>query len=193
MTLNFTVTSPGVTALDTVPVLRPDAGEGAPGELKSVNDYVALSTANAASTSTKLQMLRLPSTVKLKHLFLTGSVDFDSSTGAALALDVGAYYGDGPSATNVAGTPVQDGTQASLAGTVISATAFRSTFTAHDVILSNSEVGFADPAKTKQPLWQALGLSSDPGGFIDVVVAVHTAAAGTQAAGNLGCEAQYVY
>lgn len=199
MTNNYTVSSASTTALDTAPVLRPDTGQGAPGELKSLDDFVALSTGQLGSTSTKAQLIRLPSTCKLKSMSLNSSVQFDGGSGSpALAFNVGAYYSDAPmlpsaATTNVAADYVQDGTAPSLAGTIISATAFASAVSAHAAVLSNSQVGFVDPAKRVQPLWQALGLASDPGGYIDVVVAVQAAAAGgTITAGNLGLKADFV-
>lgn len=199
MTNNYTVSSASTTALDTTPTLRPDTGQGAPGELKQLNDYVALTTGQLGSTSTKAQIIRLPSTCKLKSLTLSSSVQLDGGSGSpALAFNVGAYYSDAPmpgtaTNTNVGNSYVQDGTAPSNAGTVISATSFASAVNAHAAALSKVQVGFVDPAKTNQPLWQALGISADPGGYIDVVVAVSVAAAGgTITAGNLGCSADFV-
>lgn len=44
--------------------------------------------------------------------------------------------------------------------------------------------------KREQPLWQAIGLTTDPGGTFDIGVVVTTA--NTGAAGRLGLEVQYV-
>jgi hypothetical protein len=43
--------------------------------------------------------------------------------------------------------------------------------------------------KQEQPLWQAAGMSADPGGTLDIIVLVTTALA---AGGLLGLEVQYV-
>jgi hypothetical protein len=44
-------------------------------------------------------------------------------------------------------------------------------------------------AKREQPIWQAAGLTSDPGGLLDVVVTL-TAAAGS--AGNISADVEYM-
>jgi hypothetical protein len=42
------------------------------------------------------------------------------------------------------------------------------------------------------PLWAQVGLSTDPGGYIDIVLAVHTVASGTAAAGNVALTVEVV-
>ncbi len=41
-------------------------------------------------------------------------------------------------------------------------------------------------------LWAQVGLATDPGGYIDIVMAVHTVASGTAAAGNVVLNAETV-
>jgi hypothetical protein len=48
-----------------------------------------------------------------------------------------------------------------------------------------NEGGFYPMSKRNQPLWQALGLSADPGGFIDIV-ATCVSVAVTTGTGKLG-------
>jgi hypothetical protein len=46
--------------------------------------------------------------------------------------------------------------------------------------------------KRQKQLWDALGLTSDPGGFIDVVAVVHTTDV-TTGTGNIYVDCQFVY
>lgn len=59
--------------------------------------------------------------------------------------------------------------------------------------LNNSDVTGASGSyttdKREQPLWQAIGLAADPGGFFDIGIVVTTA--NTGAAGRVGLEVQY--
>jgi len=184
-----TLASASITSLDTLPTSRPDTGEGAPGMSKQISDFVSVTTGGLASTSSTYKMVRLPSTAKLKALRGTSSTALDTNGSPTLAINVGAYYSDAPSNTTLG--PVQDGTQPALAGTSISANCFASA-TVFGVKQNGTDLlsNFA-PSKRNKPLWSALGLSSNPGGFIDIVVAVQAAAA-TAAAGELGIEASYV-
>lgn len=173
-----TVKSASITSLDAAAQsLSPSLieGAGAAGWLVDHSDYVAMTAAGLASTSSTYKMVRLPSscTIKLGRLFTKSGLD--SSTG--LAIDLGAYYSD----------DTNDGTPYSLQGTLISATCFVS-----NVAFGQSSAGSnidalsnLDASLRNSQLWQQVGLASDPGGYIDVVLAVHTIASGTAAAGNV--------
>lgn len=200
--------SASIIALDTIPVLKPDTGQGAAGELQQVNDYVAVTTAGLGSTSSSYQLLRLPSTAKLKSLSIFNDTLMDTGgLAAALVLYIGAQYSDAPKSGNVgtAGSngPIVDGTVPSNAGVVIAKNAFGSVTnpaagTETKVVpFGSSPASWGQGASDNifnamnEPLWQALGLTSDPGGFIDITVYVHTAA-NTAAAGNIAASASYV-
>jgi hypothetical protein len=147
-----------------------------------VNDYVAATAAGVASTASTYKAIRLPSQAFLKSLEISTIAGLDSSTG--LQIDVGAYYSDS----------TVDNTQPSLQGVLISANVF-----AAAVNFANSSLGqkldglqSLDPNLRTSPLWQQVGLTADPGGYIDVVIAVHTAKSGNAAAGNINVQAIFV-
>ena len=70
--------SASIALLDTVQVLYPDAGQGAPGGLRQLNDFQALSTAQLGTTVTSLRIVRVASTVKIKSLALDDSANMDT-------------------------------------------------------------------------------------------------------------------
>ena len=105
---------------------------------------------------------------------------------AALTWDVGLYYSDAPA------NGAFDGTNASNTG-VISAALFASAFVAPTTVGRTSLIGLGTYTvdKFNTPLWEAAGLTSDPGGYFDIVVTVHHAAT-TAVAGNLGINVEFV-
>jgi hypothetical protein len=183
--MTYTLESASITALDTIPVLKPDAGQGAPTEDKELNDYVAFTTGQLGSTSTTANILRLPTTAKVNRLRIDTDGSLDSNGSPTLAFNVGLAYSDAPL------SGVLDGTQPSLAGTSISATSFANSQT---VSVKARAVDISPSVINKQkPLWQGVaGLASDPGGFFDIYVTVEAAAA-TAVAGNFGLEVEYSY
>lgn len=173
------VKSASITTLDSVGSTTYDPlteGYGAPGIEHNRSDYVAATAAGLASTSSLYKMVRLPTTCVLKDGWLFTSGQMDSNASATLAVDLGAYYSD---ATN-------DGTPTSLQGTQISANCFVANQSfAHTTAGSKIDALSALNANLRtSPLWKQVGLTSDPGGYIDIVLAVHTAAA-TGVAGNV--------
>lgn len=176
-----TVKSASITTLDGTSQQPPAAtqlttGIGAAGETINHSDFVAATTGGLASTASLYKMVRLPTRHILKAGDLYTKSGLDSSTG--LAVDLGAYYSDSP----------VDGTPASLQGTLISANCFvaaqafgQSSAGSKIDALSNLDANLRN-----SPLWQQVGLTSDPGGYIDVVLAVHTVVSGTATAGNIG-------
>lgn len=177
-----TLSSASIVALDVMnpgnaggPIAILTSGEGSQADVRDLSDFVTPTALGLANTGSKYKILRVSPEIKIKALTLVADGVLDSSTG--LALDVGAYYSDS----------TVDGTPAALQGTAISVNcflaigaAFQSSSTA-DV---NALTAFSLPNRNKR-LWEALGLSANPGGNIDIVVAVHTAAT-TAASHNLG-------
>jgi hypothetical protein len=182
-----TVKSASITTLDGAPQnatspTQLTEGLGAAGRLIDHSDYVVMTAGGLASTSSTYKLLRLPTQCILKLARLFTKSGLDSSTG--LAVDLGAYYSDS----------TIDGTPASLQGTLISATCFMSNV-AFGQSGAGSEVNALsnlDANLRNAPLWQQVGLSSDPGGYIDIVLAVHTIASGTATAGNVALNAETV-
>lgn len=180
----YTAKSASIVNQDSVlPVANP-TGNGAQGYERNISDSVAVTTGQLGTTATIIGLVRVSSNIKLKSITLTSDAALDSSTG--LTLDVGAYYSDAY-ATN----GVVDGTPPALSGTAISVNAFSAILVFQGTFQNVYALKSFAVANKNKPLWQALGLAADPGGFIDVVVAVH-AAATTAVAGNLGISAAFV-
>lgn len=185
------IKSLSITNLDTAgpaPIANL-AGAGAPAYVRAISDSCALTTAGEASTSSTYKMVRVQSDVILKNIKLLTSATLDTGGGSAsLTFDIGAYYSDS----------TVDGTAVANQGVLISATAFATavvsplagvptSVTWNSTFLANE----VTPGPfMNSPLWEALGLATDPGGYIDIVVAVH-AAANTAAAGSLWLEASF--
>jgi len=175
------VKSASITVLDGAPQnatspTQLTEGSGAVGRLNNHSDYVAATAAGLVDTGSKYKMVRLPTQCIVKSIEVFSSAGLDSSTG--LKIDIGAYYSDS----------TQDGTPASLQGTAIdvdcflAATAFGQSGAGSRI----SGIANLDANLLNAQLWEQVGLASDPGGYIDVVLAVQTVASGTAAAGNIG-------
>lgn len=172
-----------ITNLDTIPAVPNTTGEGSPGYVRTVEGFVTVNAADAAGST--YQLVRVPSNAKVKHVFLT------SEAQGAGAVQLGVYYSDS----------TIDGTAAANQGLVVPTTGVN--FFANDVsvaaaVLSIDEVfqnqataGANNLSLVNQPLWQALGLTADPGGFLDIVATVHTTAV-TTGTGRLGVSVEYV-
>ncbi len=175
-----TVKSASITTLDGAPQnatspTQLTEGVGAAGRLVDHSDFVTMTTGGLADTASRYKMVRLPTQciVKLARLFTKAGLD--SSTG--LVIDLGAYYSDS----------TIDGTPASLQGTLISADCFVSN-KAFGQSGAGSEIDALsnlDANLRTSQLWEQVGLSADPGGYIDVVLAVSTVVSGTATAGNV--------
>ena len=165
-----------ITGLDTTPVVQPTAGEGGPASLKNVSsgDVVGIAASSIGAT---YQFVRVPSNAKVKR------VEFDSEAQAAGAIDIGVYY----ATDGIGGKPT-----ALLAAAAISQAFFASAValtSASQPTNVTNESGTYTPAKRNQPLWQAVGLASDPGGNFDIVGTVSTAI--TTGTGKMGLNVDY--
>lgn len=149
----MTTKSTSVTNLDAIPVTRPTAGEGAPGRYKHVGDYATAPINTGAGGI--VQFVRIPSTAKVKEVFLESAAQTQGT------YDIGLYY----SSSTV------DGTAAANQGVVLDADFFASAVSCASAVPKATQVnesGTYTVAKRNQPIWQAAGLTSDPGGFFDV-------------------------
>ena len=172
--------STAITNLDASPIVANTAGHGAPGLVHQVDGYVTVSASMAAGSTYRL--VRLPTKAILKHLF------FESEAQGAGKFNLSAYYSDSTT----------DGTPSTLQGIIVPTTGDQ--FWASDIDCASAvasadkvnESGNNTLAKRQQQLWEALGLTSDPGGFIDVVAVVHTTDV-TTGTGKLGVSALFVY
>jgi hypothetical protein len=182
-----TLKSTSITNLDAVPVVQNSTGEGAPGYSRAISDSAAPTAAGLAAIGSAYKLVRIPSNVKLKSINIVTDAALDTNAAPTLAAKVGAFYSDG----------TQDGTQPALQGTAVN--------TGADFAASGTKFGSATAAtlnvdglgaltlpNRNKPLWAALGLASDPGGFFDIVLTLTAVAATAAAGGNVGVVVQYV-
>lgn len=169
--------STSITNLDANPVVMNTAGEGAQGELYVQTEFVTVSA--AASATSTYRMIRVATTVKLKALYI------ESEAMGAGKVNLSLYYSDS----------TVDGTAVANQGAIVSGgdQLFASDVDLTSAIVNTNiinESGNFPLSKRNQPLWQAAGLTTDPGGNFDLVYVVHTTDITTGAA-RLGLRAEY--
>ncbi len=170
--------STSITNLDTIPVLYNTSGAGGAAMMRTINDFAVALAADAAGST--YQLVRIPTTAVVK------AVVFESEAQGAGAVDIGLYYSD---ATN-------DGTPSAKQGLVVPSPGIN--FFATDVNIASAvtptnvtnQSGNYNLSLRNEPLWQAVGLAADPGGYFDVVATVHTTAV-TTGTGRLGVLVDY--
>lgn len=175
--------STSITNLDASPVVANTAGNGAPGVVRRVQGFITTVASDAAGSTYRL--VRLPTTARDIRVF------FEAEAQGAGKVQLSAYYSDSTT----------DGTAVANQGLVVPTTG--AGFFADDIDCA-SAVTPADKTGTGtsgqanyhlgnrgKALWDALGLTSDPGGYIDLVAVVHTTAITTGAA-RLGVDVSYV-
>lgn len=164
------VKSTPITNLDASPVVQNTAGEGGPAPLKSVDGYTT--AVASSSVDATYQLVRVPSNAKVKSVFL------ESEAQGAGAFDIGVYY----ATDGIGGRPT-----ALLAAAAVSRALFGSAVSCASAVSTDvtNESGNYTLDKRTQPLWQAAGLSADPGGNFDIVATVTTTAV-TTGTGKLG-------
>jgi hypothetical protein len=172
-----------ITSLDSIPVVPVTTGEGGPGYVRGNSAFVTALAADAIGSTYKL--VRIPSNAKVKHLFFT------SEAQGAGAVSLSVYYSDS----------AFDGTPPALQGLIVPTTGanfFANSINVGAAVLSVDEVfqnqavaGANNLSLYNQPLWQALGLAADPGGYLDIVGVVTTTAI-TTGGGRLGVDIQYI-
>ena len=159
MTVQPNLLSSAITSLNATPAVRKTAGFGAAGVLRTITGKTAaLTTGDTAGGI--LRMVRVPSNAMIQEV--SWGVEAATTT---FDCDIGVYYSnayDGTSTSNVA-----------AADTAIDADFFASAVDMHSVsttgwIKATFEGGHMLPSMCIQPLWQAVGLASDPGGFLDI-------------------------
>lgn len=169
------VKSTPITNSDATPVVLNTNGEGAAGSLQNVTgSAVAVASSSADST---YRFVRVPSTAKIKQIRAT------SQAQGAGSFDFGVYY----PTTGKTG-------KADLAANAIdqdffaTAVDFSSAVQPTDI---TNESGTYTADKWNLPLWAAVGLTSDPGGYFDIVGTVKTTAV-TTGTGIMGLDVDYV-
>lgn len=173
-----------ITALDTFQPAgdQQSSGFGAPGFLRSVSGVITPVASD--NTTTTYQMVRIPTNAVIKHVWLV------AQTQGAGQYDISVYYSDS----------AIDGTPSAVQGLVVPTTG--ATFLG-DAINNASAIAPTDelaaggtaagwtPAMINKRLWDALALTSDPGGFFDIVLVV-TDTAVTTGTGLVALSVEYV-
>ncbi len=155
------VKSTPVTNLDATPAVPSTTGEGGKGYLVEVSGYVTVPA--SASADSTFRFVRVPTTAKIK------AVVASSEAQAAGTVDIGVYY------PTIGRTGVAD-----LAANAIDQDFFAAVYS-YAAASAPTDVTYQAGAgnlrsEINTPLWQALGLTSDPGGFFDIVATVKTTA-----------------
>lgn len=159
-----------ITNLDASPVVANTSGEGAAGRIHAVGAFVTVSASMAALSTYRL--VRLPSNCKVKQVL------FESEAQGAGKFQIGVYPSDSTT----------DGTNAAAPNTATSVKLFADDIDCASAVAQSDKTnsgGSYTLDKRNQPLWQAAGLSADPGGFLDIVATVHTTDV-TTGTGKLG-------
>lgn len=160
-----TLKSTSITTLDAAPPnIGPTAGQGASGKLKVSTDYVT--TVSADSATSTYRMIRIPSNAIIKQLLC------EAAAMSAGKFELGVYYSDSVSDAGISGLNT---------GVVNSQSAL---FIASDGLVCTSAVALADYTNSSgsytinlrnTELWSVCGLTTDPGGFFDLVFTCTTA------------------
>lgn len=173
-----TTKSTSITNLDAVPVVPLTEGKGAAGRLKHVGDYLTAPVTTGAFSydARKNSFVRIPTNAVVKQVWIESAAQTQGT------YDLGLFYSD---ATN-------DGTPVASQAAVLDADFFASAVVCSSAVAKTevtNEAGFYTMAKRNQPIWQAAGLTSDPGGFFDVVATpTNTVTVG----GVMSCEVAYI-
>jgi len=182
-----TTKSASITNLDALPIVANTIGEGGPGDLRCVSDFVTAVVGDSIGSIYRL--VRIPTNAKIKQVLLTyttastaGATDIDIAFSDS-ASESAAYQGFAGGIVQLTG-PVDN----KLFGSAKSLTA----------ILANADQTYSNgflPAHANLPLWQVLvnlgatQFTSDPGGYFDIVAKLTTAL--TVTAGPLGVTCYY--
>lgn len=166
MAIDLTLKSASITNDDAVPSVLNTAGAGAPALMFTVDDYKVVPA--ALSITSRIRLVRLPTTCKVK------SVMVESEAQGAGKFDIGLYYAPD--------------------GAVVDADFFASAVDVAALVTPTEVVNESTQYSMNErvlPLWQAAGLTSDPGGFFDVTATVVTTDV-TTGTGRLGVRVGFV-
>lgn len=198
------IKSLAITNADANPVVPNTTGAGAQAKLISIDGIVACAAVPLASTKSVYRLVRFPTNARLKSVAVATDTALDTGS-HALTFDFNICFSD----STVDGTPAAF-LPASAGEAVIPTTAkdgaTMTTVAAYaapnlifgqvnntsasvrlaltEILLQGTIANYSFLALTQQPIWQALGFASDPGGNFDLLAYVSTGA-GTGAAGNL--------
>lgn len=150
--------STSITNSDATPRVANQAGKGAHSATKEVDDFVT--TTSGVTTGSTYRIVRIPSNAIVKSVVVE-----TEAMGGSSAVDIGLYYADAPDSAPA--------NQSAGVGAVISAAFFASAQSLVSALTPTNvtnESGTYTLNKRSQPIWQAAGLATDPGGKFDIVL-----------------------
>lgn len=164
-----------VTRLDATPPVRTTSGRGAAGVLIHTDGTVTGTT--AVTSGSTYQMVRVPSNAIVKEIWA-----FLDTAVTTFTADIGVYYSSGIDVN------------ADLRGDVIDADLWASAVAFASIVIPTQYTHEAAAAAFAVadmflPLWEAAGLTSDPGCMLDIVL---TTTATTDGAPIIYLAAKYV-
>lgn len=174
MAVGTTLKSTQITNLDATPVVLNNSGVSGPYSETTYDGYVTTGAANDAGTA--YRMVRVKSDVKVKKIILESAAQ-----GATFTVNVGVNYPD-----DVRYVALGKSTLVSTASPPAATNIIDADFFASAVVLTSAygptdvtnESGTYTVDLRGEPLWQAVGLPADPGGYFDIVVATTVAGTG---------------
>jgi hypothetical protein len=167
------IKSTNITGLDATPATKLRGGQGAADGAKIVTASLTVTTGK--DTGSTYQLVRVKSTASIKRITLDAA-----ALSASTAFDFGVYY-----------SSANDGTPTALQGTVVDADFFASAVACTNANLAvdiTNESGTYTIDKRTKALWDAVGLTADPGGYLDIVA---TATASTAGTGTMGISVSF--
>ena len=174
------VKSANITNLDATPRVPPTAGEAGTSPVFVAEGYAT--AVASSSVDATYQLVRLPSNAKVKVIF------FESEAQGAGKFDLGLYY-----ATDLSSPQNPLFVTSLLAAAAIDQDFFAQAIdcaSAVTLAIQTNAAGGYTLAKRTQPLWQAGGIATDPGGNLDIVATVKTTAV-TTGTGKFGITVLY--
>lgn len=162
------IKSTNITGLDATPATKLRGGFGAADGAKIVTASCTVTTGK--DTGSTYQLVRVKSTASIKMILVD-----NAALSASTAMDFGVYY-----------STANDGTPTALQGTAVDADFFASAVAmtnANAAVNITNESGTYTIDKRTKALWDAAGLTTDPGGYFDIVA---TATASTAGTGTMG-------
>lgn len=168
--------STAISNRDATPAVIND-GRLERGVKKSAVGSVAVGAAD--SINSYYPLVSVPTTAMIRGVFVTAPAGM-----TLLAGNIGVFKNTANNGGVTTGVAANTGSNTIFASAQSLATALNRS----DVTNANANAYPTD--KREQPLWQAIGLSADPGGTFDIGIQV--TAANTGAAGRVGLEVEYV-
>jgi hypothetical protein len=173
MAIDLTLKSVAVTNLEASPQVPIAPGAGGPQRLHHAGSYL-LSVTAALTALSVIRLCRIPANA------VVTSVRITSGAQAAGKFNIGVYR-----------TPADGGLIAFTASDSFFTTDLDCAAAVIDQECVMKATSGNTPAKRAQPLWQAVGMAANPGGFFDICATVHTTDV-TTGTGALRADVQYV-